>query len=86
MKGRGVQRQVVHVLLVSVGYACFLALNSFSLWGFGLLPAQALGEQGSSSWGTFLSISNALSFFVFAACSAIRPKRFARTVYPLSFV
>lgn len=85
-EGGGVQRQVVHVLLVSVGYACFLALNSFSLWGFGLLPAQALGEQGSSSWGTFLSISNALSFFVFAACSAMRPKRFARMVYPLSFV
>lgn len=90
MRGRhergGVQRQVLHVLLVSVGYACFLALNSFSLWGFGLLPAQALGEQGSSSWGTFLSISNALSFFVFAACSVVRPKRFARMVYPLSFV
>lgn len=85
-EGGCVQKQVVHVLLVSVGYACFLALNSFSLWGFGLLPAQALGEQGSSSWGTFLSISNALSFFVFAACSAIRPKHFARMVYPLSFV
>lgn len=84
-EGGDVQRQVVHVLLVSVGYACFLALNSFSLWGFGLLPAQALGEQGSSSWGTFLSVSNALSFFVFAACSAVWPKRLARMVYPLSF-
>lgn len=80
------QGKIVHVLLVSVGYACFLALNSFSLWGFDLLPRQALGEQASSAWGTPLALVNALSFFALAACSIRCPNRFVRSVYPLSCV
>lgn len=78
------QGRIVHVLLVSVGYACFLALNSFSLWGFDLLPRQALGEQASSSWGASLALSNAVSFFILAVCSALGPARFARSIYPLA--
>lgn len=83
-RGGGVQRQIVHVLLIGIGYACFLALNSFSLWGFTLLPVQTLGEQASYSWGTALSVSNALSFFGFALFSGLRPLRFAKRVYAFS--
>lgn len=57
------------VLLASAGFACFLALNSFSLWGFTLLPETALGVGAPSLWSVPLSIGNALSFVACVVCS-----------------
>ncbi len=76
------QGQIVRVLLVSVGYACFLAMNSFSLWDFALLPQQTLGEQASSYWRTALSLVNAFAFLAFAVWSLLRPKTFSKAVFP----
>lgn len=52
------------------GYACFLALNSFSLWGFTFLPRTLLGADASDTWRIALSITNILTFFVIAAVGA----------------
>lgn len=64
------QKTVVHVIMMSAGYACFLALNSFSLWGFSLLPETILGQEAAEWWSRSLSRANALSFLVLAIMAA----------------
>ena len=64
------QKTVVHVIMMSAGYACFLALNSFSLWGFSLLPETILGREAAEWWSQSLSCANALSFLVLAIMAA----------------
>ena len=59
------QKTIANILLAATGFACFLALNSFSLWGFALLPETALGENAQLLWSAPLSLSNMLTFFVF---------------------
>ena len=56
----------IQLLLVSIGFACFLAMNSFSLWGFSFLPQFAFGESAQDSWSTPVSLSNIVAFFVYA--------------------
>lgn len=56
------------------GYACFLALNSFSLWGFSFLPQGLLGKDSSNLWSVSLSLANIACFFALAACARFRPR------------
>ena len=72
------QRSFTYILLSSMGFACFLALNSFSLWGFSLLPETALGEDAQQLWSTPLSLANALSFIVFLIGAQCAPRTFNR--------
>ncbi len=65
-------------LLASAGFACFLAMNSFSLWGFTLLPQTTLGTDSFSFWSTPLSYGNALSFLVFVVGAYRLPRLFNR--------
>ena len=51
------QKTIANILLAATGFACFLALNSFSLWGFALLPETALGENAQLLWSAPLSLS-----------------------------
>ena len=46
------------LFLVATGFACFLAMNSFSLWGFSFLPQFAFGASAQDSWSTPVSLSN----------------------------
>lgn len=79
------QRTFANILLSSAGFACFLALNSFSLWGFSLLPETALGEGAQQLWSTPLSLANALSFVVFLIGSYCSPRLFNRDPLPTAF-
>lgn len=76
------QRSFTYILLSSVGFACFLALNSFSLWGFTLLPQTALGENAQQLWSTPLSVANALSFVAFLVGAYGAPRLFNRNPLP----
>lgn len=73
------QRTMTNMLLASAGFACFLALNSFSLWGFTVLPETALGENAQLLWSAPLSISNVLTFFAFIVGAYVAPARFNRS-------
>lgn len=66
------------MVLASAGFACFLAMNSFSLWGFTLLPQTTLGPNALELWSTPLSCGNALSFFVFVLGAYRAPRLFDR--------
>lgn len=57
----------------SLGFACFLALNSFSLWGFSYLPAFVIGEHADQVWSLPLALSNIVAFLAFACISARHP-------------
>ena len=57
----------------SLGFACFLALNSFSLWGFSYLPTFIIGEHADPIWSLPLALSNIVAFFAFACASARHP-------------
>lgn len=52
-------------LLAAIGFAAFLAMNSFSLWGFSALPQRAFGVDASSSWTIPLQLSNVATFIVY---------------------
>ena len=65
--------------LSATGFACFLALNSFSLWGFALLPETTLGEHAQLLWNTPLSLSNVAAFAVFFAGAYRAPHLFGRS-------
>ena len=71
----------IQLLLVSIGFACFLAMNSFSLWGFSFLPQFAFGESAQDSWSTPVSLSNIVAFFVYAIGSARFPRLFDRAPF-----
>lgn len=72
------QRSITYIVLPSVGFACFLALNSFSLWGFSLLPETTLGAEAQRLWSAPLSLANALSFIVFLVGVYCAPRLFNR--------
>lgn len=69
------------LFLVAVGFACFLAMNSFSLWGFAFLPQFAFGENVQSGWSAPVSLGNIAAFFAFAVGSARLPKLFDRAPF-----
>ena len=73
------QKTIAHILLSATGFACFLALNSFSLWGFALLPETTLGEHAQLLWNTPLSLSNVAAFAVFFAGAYRAPRLFGRS-------
>ncbi|OUO91118.1 helix-turn-helix transcriptional regulator [Gordonibacter sp. An230] len=73
------QKTIAHILLSATGFACFLALNSFSLWGFALLPETTLGENARLLWNAPLSLSNVLAFAVFFAGAYRAPRLFDRS-------
>lgn len=58
------------IVIAAVAYALFLALNSFSLWGFSSVPTAVLGEQ-SPLWSRCYLLSNIASFFVAAVAGAL---------------
>lgn len=51
--------------LAAIGFAAFLAMNSFSLWGFSALPQRAFGMDASSSWTIPLQLSNVGTFLIY---------------------
>lgn len=53
------------LFLAAIGFAAFLAMNSFSLWGFSALPQRAFGVNASSSWTIPLWLSNVTTFIVY---------------------
>lgn len=63
-------RDTARLWIAITGYACFLALNSFSLWGFTFLPRTLLGPDAAETWRTALSVANILAFFLVAAIGA----------------
>lgn len=72
------QGNQARIMLASAGFACFLAMNSFSLWGFTLLPQTTLGADAFALWSTPLSYGNTLSFFVFVVGAYKAPRLFDR--------
>lgn len=72
------QGNQARMVLASAGFACFLAMNSFSLWGFTLLPQTTLGPDALELWSTPLSCGNALSFFIFVLGAYRAPRLFDR--------
>lgn len=69
------------LLLVATGFACFLAMNSFSLWGFSFLPQFAFGASAQDSWSTPVSLSNIVAFFVYFLGSTRFPRLFDRAPF-----
>lgn len=72
------QSKQANILLASAGFACFLAMNSFSLWGFTLLPQTTLGPDALALWSTPLSYGNTISFFAFVLGAYKMPRLFNR--------
>lgn len=72
----------MRALVASVGFACFLAMDSFSLWGLTLLTETALGAQAASLWTHSLSLANSFSFFFFALGAWKAPNIFDRDPLP----
>lgn len=68
--------------LVATGFATFLAMNSFSLWGFSYLPQFAFGDEAVHLWSMPMTLANILSFFAYALGSMRFPKVFGRTPFP----
>lgn len=64
-----------------LGFSCFLAMNSFSLWGFSFLPAIAFGPSAADCWTFPLAICNSLSFIVFAYLDKMRPVITQRIIF-----
>lgn len=78
------------LVVSSVAYALFLALNSFALWGFSSVPTAVLGEQ-SSLWSSSYLLSNIGTFFVAAvvglfSTSGCSPRRVQRLAFLLATV
>lgn len=71
----------VQMLLVGMGFASFLAMNSFSLWGFSFLPQFAFGESAADYWSTPLLLSNIATFFIYFLGSTRFPKAFNRAPF-----
>ena len=69
------------LFLVATGFACFLAMNSFSLWGFSFLPQFAFGASAQDSWSTPVSLSNIVAFFVYFLGSTRFPRLFDRAPF-----
>ena len=69
------------LLFVATGFASFLAMNSFSLWGFSFLPQFAFGESAHEYWSTPLSFSNIAAFFVYFLGSTRFPRLFDRAPF-----
>lgn len=77
-------RTFANIMVTSAGFACFLALNSFSLWGFTLLPQTAIGEHARLLWSVPLSTGNALAFPVLFIGFLRFPRLAARALWPLA--
>lgn len=69
------------LFLVGTGFACFLAMNSFSLWGFSFLPQFAFGASAQDSWSTPVQLSNIIAFFVYFLGSTRFPRLFDRAPF-----
>lgn len=68
---------LIRTALVGCGFAIFLAMNSFSLWGFAFLPQAAFGDA-AELWSQPLAACNILAFFAFAFGSRALPRLFDR--------
>ena len=73
------------VIAASIAYALFLALNSFSLWGFSSVTTAVLGEE-SPLWSSSYLLSNIASFFVAAVVGMLSggsrsPRRVRRIAF-----
>ena len=71
----------MQLVLVGMGFASFLAMNSFSLWGFSFLPQFAFGEGAANYWSTPLSLSNIAAFAIYFLFSTRFPKLFDRAPF-----
>lgn len=60
----------VPIAAASIGFACFLAMNSFSLWGFSYLPEFVMGAYADKAWSLPLALSNTAAFLVFVVAAS----------------
>ena len=60
----------VPIVAASIGFACFLAMNSFSLWGFSYLPEFVMGAHADKAWSLPLARSNTAAFLVFVIAAS----------------
>ena len=58
------------IVAASIGFACFLAMNSFSLWGFSYLPEFVMGAHADKAWSLPLALSNTAAFLVFVIAAS----------------
>lgn len=78
------QKSFSKILLASAGFACFLAMNSFSLWNFSLLPEAILGADARIFWSIPLSYGNALTFFAFVIGAYKFPRLVNRSPFTIT--
>lgn len=71
----------IQLAFVGMGFAAFLAMNSFSLWGFSFLPQFAFGNDDYDYWSTPLALSNIVTFFVYFFGSTRFPRIFDRAPF-----
>ncbi|WP_416241732.1 hypothetical protein [Eggerthella sinensis] len=69
------------LFLVGIGFASFLAMNSFSLWGFSFLPQSVFGENAQAYWSTPLYVSNIVAFFGYFLGTTRFPHLFNRAPF-----
>ena len=69
-------------LIAAIGFAAFLAMNSFSLWGFSDLPQRAFGTDTSGYWTIPLQLSNVATFLLYCIGSRIVPHLTNRIPFP----
>lgn len=65
-------------LIAALGFAAFLAMNSFSLWGFSDLPRRAFGTDTSGYWTIPLQLSNVATFLLYCLGSRVLPRLTSR--------
>lgn len=58
------------IAAASIGFACFLAMNSFSLWGFSYLPEFVMGANADKAWSLPLALTNTAAFLVFVVAAS----------------
>lgn len=75
------QTKNIQLGLVGIGFASFLAMNSFSLWGFSFLPQFALGDVAQDYWSAPLALSNIAAFFVYFFGTTRFPRAFDRAPF-----
>lgn len=74
--------RIVLLITVAIGFAFFLSMNSFSLWGLPALSDDAFGDNTSVWWSQPLALSNIVAFFALYAAVKCWGARLARVPFP----
>lgn len=73
--------QRLQLMLTGIGFASFLCMNSFSLWGLSFLPLFAFGESSFAYWSTPIAVCNIVTFFIYFLGSTRFPQLFNRAPF-----